>query len=57
MRSGAAPSSRSFGAFVAAEYPFFVGIAIAAILLALGSEVLENVAHPLVLTGTLIVLL
>ena len=57
MSSGVAPSSRSLGAFVAAEYPFFVGIAIAAIFLALGSEVLENVAHPLVLTGTLIVLL
>src|SRR5713101_2025980 len=42
-------TSRSFVAFVRSEYPFFIGLATAAIFLALGSEVLENVAHPYVL--------
>src|SRR5213594_1620706 len=50
-------TSRSFVAFVRAEYPFFIGLGTAAIFLALGSEVLENVAHPYVLAGIFIWLL
>jgi Ca2+:H+ antiporter len=43
--------------FLRAEYPFFVGVATAGIFLALGSGVLENVAHPFALVAILIVLL
>jgi len=43
--------------FLRSEYPFFVGLATAGILLALGSPVLENVAHPFALVAILIVLL
>jgi Ca2+:H+ antiporter len=43
--------------FFRAEYPFFVGLATAGIFLALGSGVLENVAHPFALMAILIVLL
>ncbi len=50
-------TSRSFVAFVRAEYPFFIGLATAAIFLALGSEVLENVAHPYVLGAIFVWLL
>src|SRR5437867_1810853 len=50
-------TSQSFVAFVRSEYPFFIGLATAAIFLALGSEVLENVAHPYVLAGIFIWLL
>ena len=42
--------------FLRSEYPFFVGLATAGVFLALGSEVLENVAHPLVLMGILVAL-
>ena len=51
------PSSRSFGAFMRAEYPFFIGLGIVAIFLALGSDRLEQVAHPTALIAILIVLL
>ena len=44
-------------AFVRSEYPFFIGLATAAIFLALGSEVLENVAHPYVLGAIFVWLL
>jgi len=43
--------------FLRSEYPFFVGLATAGVFLALGGEVLENVAHPFVLVGILVVLL
>jgi Ca2+:H+ antiporter len=43
--------------FLRSEYPFFVGLATAGVFLALGSEILENVAHPFVLVGILVVLL
>src|SRR6202035_4458381 len=36
---------------------FFVGLATAGVFLALGGEILENVAHPFVLLGILVVLL
>lgn len=39
------------------EYPLFIGGIVAAIFLGLGSKVLEDVAHPAVLTVTFIVLL
>jgi len=58
MNSGSASqSSRSFAGFVGAEYPFFIGLATAAILLVLGSDVLEDVAHPLVLGAIFVWLL
>src|SRR5881392_880893 len=58
MNSGSASQSfRSFGAFVRAEYPFFIGLATAVIFLALGSQVLEDVAHPYLLTAIFVVLL
>ena len=58
MNSGSASqSSRSFAGFVRAEYPFFIGLATAAIFLVLGSDVLEDVAHPLVLGAIFVWLL
>jgi Ca2+:H+ antiporter len=48
--------STSLG-FFRAEYPFFIGLATAGIFLALGSGVLENVAHPFTLVAILILLL
>jgi Ca2+:H+ antiporter len=54
---GGSKSSRSFGAFVRAEYPFFIGLATAVIFLALGSQVLEDVAHPYLLTAIFVILL
>src|SRR5256886_11535876 len=58
MNSGSASQSfRGFAAFVRSEYPFFIGLATAAIFLALGSEVLENVAHPYVLGSIFVWLL
>jgi len=58
MNSGSASQSfRGFAAFVRSEYLFFIGLATAAIFLALGSEVLENVARPYVLGGIFIWLL
>src|SRR5437899_5872660 len=50
-------TSRSFGAFVRAEYPFFIGLATAVTFLALGNQILEDVAHPLVLGVVFVVLL
>src|SRR5437762_2357162 len=54
---GGSKSSRSFGAFVRAEYPFFMGLATAVTFLALGNQILEDVAHPLVLGVVFVVLL
>jgi Ca2+:H+ antiporter len=54
---GGSKSSRSFGAFVRAEYPFFIGLATAVIFLALGSQVLEDVAHPYLLGAIFVILL
>src|SRR5437870_10570381 len=50
-------TSRSFVAFVRAEYPFFIGLATAVTFLALGNQILEDVAHPLVLGVVFVVLL
>jgi len=58
MNSGSASQSfRSFAAFVRSEYPFFIGLATAAIFLALGNQILEDVAHPLALGAVFVVLL
>jgi Ca2+:H+ antiporter len=54
---GGSISSRSFATFVRAEYPFFIGLATAVTFLALGSQILEDVAHPLVLGAIFVVLL
>ena len=54
---GGSISSRSFATFVRAEYPFFIGLATAVTFLALGSQILEDVAHPLVLGSIFVVLL
>src|SRR6266404_906265 len=56
MRSGVASKS-GFVQFLRSEYPFFVGLATAGVFLALGSDILENIAHPFVLMGILVVLL
>lgn len=58
MNSGRASQlSRSFAGFVRAEYPFFIGLATAAIFLVLGSDVLEDLARPLVLGAIFVWLL
>ena len=54
---GASQSSLGFRAFVRSEYPFFIGLATAVIFLALGNQILEDVAHPLVLGAVFVVLL
>src|SRR5437016_7887597 len=54
---GASQSSLGFGAFVRAEYPFFIGLTTAVTFLALGNQILEDVAHPLVLGVVFVVLL
>jgi len=56
MHSGT-ESKSGFVQFLRSEYPFFVGLATAGIFLALGSDVLENVAHPFALVAILMVLL
>jgi Ca2+:H+ antiporter len=53
----ASKSSRSFAAFGRTEYPLFIGAAVAAIFLVLGSKVLEDVAHPAALSVVFVVLL
>src|SRR5437660_11739546 len=50
-------TSRSFVAFVRAEYPFFIGLATAVTFLALGNQILEDVAHPLLVSAIFVVLL
>src|SRR5882762_10591450 len=58
MNSGSASqSSLGFRAFVRSEYPFFIGLATAATFLGLGNQILEDVAHPLVLGAIFVVLL
>src|SRR5437660_11993319 len=58
MKAASGPTtSRSFVAFVRSEYPFFIGLATAVIFLALGSQVLEDVAHPYLLTAIFVILL
>jgi Ca2+:H+ antiporter len=47
-------SRRGFGSFLRTEFPLFIGLASAGILLALGSEVVENVDHPFALTGVFV---
>src|ERR1700736_1046084 len=49
--TGAPRSARGFSSFLRAEFPLFIGLASAAIFLALGSEAVENVDHPLALAG------
>ncbi|HYR23866.1 MAG TPA: ionic transporter y4hA [Chthoniobacterales bacterium] len=58
MSSGSASqSSPGFPAFLRSEYSFFIGLATAVIFLVLGSEVLENVAHPYLLGAIFVWLL
>jgi len=58
MNSGSvSQSSPGFRAFLRSEYPFFIGLATAVIFLVLGSEVLENVAHPYALGAIFVWLL
>jgi len=57
MSLGSPKSSRSFAAFGRAEYSLFIGGAVAVVFLALGSKVLEDVAHPAALSVVFIVLL
>jgi Ca2+:H+ antiporter len=46
MSGRASQSSAGFRGFVRCEYSFFIGLALALVFLALGNEILENVAHP-----------
>ena len=58
MKAGSSSKSTySFGAFLRAEYPLFIGVAVAAIFLSLGTKVLEDVAHPAALSLVFVVLL
>src|SRR5947209_15819199 len=58
MKAASGPTtSRSFVAFVSAEYPFFIGLATAVTFLALGNQILEDVAHPLLVSAIFVVLL
>jgi len=58
MKAASGPTtSRSFVAFVRAEYPFFIGLATAVTFLALGNQILEDVAHPLLVSAIFVVLL
>src|SRR6266404_9640136 len=47
-------SARGFGVFFRAEFPLIIGLASAAIFLALGSGAVENVDHPLALAGVFV---
>src|SRR5437868_7493201 len=42
----ASKAGTGFGAFTRSEYPLFVGLATAAIFLALGNQAVEDVSHP-----------
>lgn len=57
MKSGRGPTSRGFDNFLRAEYPLFIGVAVAAIFLGLGGKILEDVAHPVALGVIFLVLL
>jgi len=50
----ASRSARGFRSFLHAEFPLFIGLASAAIFLALGSGALEDVDHPLALAGVFV---
>jgi Ca2+:H+ antiporter len=47
---------RGFFAFIRSEYPVFIGLGTAAVFLALGSRVVENVEHPYALMGVFVLL-
>src|SRR6202011_2389118 len=57
MTGRASQSAAGFRGFVRFECSFFIGLALAVIFLALGSQVLENVAHPYALGAIFICLL
>jgi len=58
MKAASGPTtSRSFVAFVRAEYPLFIGLTTAVTFLALGNQILEDVAHPLLVSAIFVVLL
>src|SRR5437868_14478503 len=43
-----------FAAFIRSEYPLFVGLATAAIFLALGNQAVEDVSHPYVMAAVFV---
>jgi Ca2+:H+ antiporter len=47
----AAPLATSFAALIRSEYPLIIGLGTAAVFLALGSRVVENVEQPFALAG------
>ena len=49
-----AKSAKGFSSFLRAEFPLFIGLASAAIFLALGSGAVENVDRPLALAGVFV---
>lgn len=56
MSGRASQSSAGFRGFVRCEYSFFIGLALALVFLALGNEILENVAHPYALGAVFVCL-
>src|SRR5437868_9405988 len=50
----ASKAGTGFGAFTRSEYPLFVGLATAAIFLALGNQAVEDVSHPSVMAGVFV---
>jgi Ca2+:H+ antiporter len=57
MKSADSASPRGFRGFFRAEYSLFAGIAIAAVLLVIGRERLENLSQPVPLGAAFIILL
>src|ERR1700730_73270 len=57
MTGRASQSAAGFRGFVRFECSFFIGLALAVIFLALGAQVLENVAHPYALGAIFVCLL
>src|SRR5204863_6689762 len=45
------PRAKGFAAFIRSEYPLFIGLGSAAVFLALGSWVVEDVEHPFAIAG------
>ena len=52
----APPPAAGFVAFIRSDYPLIIGLGTAAVFLALGSRVVENVEHPFALAGVFVLL-
>jgi Ca2+:H+ antiporter len=59
MSTNAAPApspATGFASFLRSDYPLIIGLGTAAVFLALGSRVVENVEHPFALAGVFVLL-